>query len=152
MNLKRYSLMGVLLMALTAAGCGEGSGGTTEPVEQFPRMRGNQVVFYFVPRANHNIQTIVVAGSFGAEGTPQFWNSENQQFAMTRRADGNWELARQLPAGNYEYKFVINGNWVQHMCNDATWGNPAHGNRVDPAVTDCNEDPFGGANARLTVP
>jgi hypothetical protein len=61
----------------------------------------------------------VVAGSLGAEGTPQFWSPENQQFAMTRQANGHWELARQLPLGSYQYKFVINGNWVQHMCNDA---------------------------------
>jgi hypothetical protein len=57
-----------------------------------------------------------------------------------------------LPAGSYQYKFVINGNWVQHMCNDANWGSPAHNNRVDPALTGCTADGFGGANGNLTVP
>jgi hypothetical protein len=151
MLLKRTAVMG-LMMVLALAACGDGGGTTEPPGEQFPRMVGNQVVFYFVPRANHSIQSIVVAGSFGAEGTPQFWNDSNQQFAMTRQANGNWELRRQLPAGPYQYKFVINGDWVQHMCNDATWGNPAHNNRVDPAVTNCNEDGFGGANGMFTVP
>jgi ABC-type glycerol-3-phosphate transport system substrate-binding protein len=83
---KRSILMG-LVMVLALAACGER--GTTEPENEFPRMRGSQVVFHFAPRANHTITSIVVAGSFGAEGTPQFWNAENQQFAMTQQANGN---------------------------------------------------------------
>lgn len=151
MKLKRSSVLSVLLIAAMAAACGSDGGGT-EPTEQFPRMRDGRVVFYFAPTAAQNVNSIIVAGSFGAEGTPAFWNDSNQDFAMTRRADGIWEFSRQLPAGSYEYKFVINGNWVNNMCNDATWGNPAHNNRVDPALTQCNEDPFGGANGRLVVP
>jgi hypothetical protein len=151
MMLKRSSVLGLMMMVALAA-CGES---TTEPPPQneFPRMRGGQVLFQYVPSANTPaITSIAVAGSFGAEGTDAFWNPGNANFQMTRQANGRWELTRPLPAGNYEYKFVFNGDqWAQHMCNDATWGNPAHGGKVDPAVTQCNEDPFGGANAILVV-
>jgi hypothetical protein len=143
---KRSVLMG-LIFALGLAACGDGGGTTEPPAEQFPRMVGNQAVFYFVPRANHNIQTINVAGSFND------WNNANTQFAMTRQPNGNWELRRQLPAGEHLYKFVINGEWVGNMCNDANWGNPAHGNRVDPALgaNSCVDDGFGGQNGQFRI-
>ena len=37
--------------------------------------------------------------------------------------DGVWELTvLDLAAGTYEYKYHINGNWVDNMCDDAEWG------------------------------
>ena len=30
---------------------------------------------------------------------------------LTRRADGTWAVALDLPPGRYEYKFVVDGRW-----------------------------------------
>jgi hypothetical protein len=104
------------------------------------------VLFQFVPHGGTpNITSIALAGAMN-DWNPGAGNN------LTRLANGRWELTMPVAAGTYEYKYVFNGDqWAQHMCNDATWGNPAHGGKVDPAVSECNEDPFGGANGILIV-
>jgi hypothetical protein len=47
---------------------------------------------------------VLVCGEFNGwqpEGTP-----------MSRRADGTWETSIVLRPGRYQYKFVVDGNWI----------------------------------------
>jgi 1,4-alpha-glucan branching enzyme len=37
---------------------------------------------------------------------------------MKKGADGLWRKAVILPAGRYEYKFVVDGEWVNDPAND----------------------------------
>ncbi|MCB1184711.1 glycogen-binding domain-containing protein, partial [bacterium] len=48
--------------------------------------------------------------------------------------DGVWTLTRDLAPGTYQYKFVVDGNWVPDANNGAT-----------------ADDGFGGQNSVLTV-
>ncbi len=53
---------------------------------------------------------------------------------MLRLTDGTWAKELVLTPGRYEYRFVVDGEWVD-----------------DPAATDYVPNPFGGRNAVLTV-
>ena len=71
---------------------------------------------------------------------------------LAEQANGTWRATLALAPGVYEYTFVFNGDqWPVNMCNDATWGDPAAGGRVDPQVTTCVDDEHGGLNAEITV-
>jgi len=48
--------------------------------------------------------------------------------------DGNWIAELALPPGRYEYRFVVDGQWVD-----------------DPAASATVPNPFGGLNAVLEV-
>jgi len=49
--------------------------------------------------------------------------------------DGLWNLTMDLGAGEYQYKFVVDGNWL-----------------ADPNNPNTSDDGFGGQNSLLTVP
>ena len=34
---------------------------------------------------------------------------------MTRQADGTWETSLTLRPGRYQYKFVVDGNWIHDL-------------------------------------
>lgn len=53
---------------------------------------------------------------------------------MIRLADGKWAKELTLPPGRYEYRFVVDGQWVD-----------------DPAAKETLPNPFGGFNAVLIV-
>jgi hypothetical protein len=133
--LKRASIAGVLMLAVLGA-CGETT--TTPPGD-------TRHLFTYVPHSTtETITSVHVAGSFND------WNSSARP--LTRLANGNWEARLDLPPGTYQYKFVFNGDqWAQNMCADPRWGNPP-GGKVDPAVTTCEDDGFGGHNAVLVRP
>lgn len=61
---------------------------------------------------------------------------------LTRRADGTWAVALDLPPGRYEYKFVVDGRW----CCEPGCEEPAAG------CPDCVPNPFGTMNRVLEVP
>jgi len=44
-------------------------------------------------------------------GTFNSWNPQRHQMKDTRK-NGKYTITLMLPKGEYEYKFVINGNWV----------------------------------------
>ena len=54
--------------------------------------------------ANPNSE-VYLAGSFNN------WDAKRHQMKDTR-ANGKYTITLMLPKGEYEYKFVINGNWV----------------------------------------
>jgi hypothetical protein len=47
-------------------------------------------------------------------GTFNMWNEK--ELAMTRKA-GGWELPYVLAQGNYEYKFIVDGEWITDPSN-----------------------------------
>lgn len=53
---------------------------------------------------------------------------------MVALGDGRWVKELTLPSGRYEYRLVVDGNWVD-----------------DPSAKETVANPHGGANAVLTV-
>ena len=71
-------------------------------------------------------QEVCIAGSFND------WHPSVTP--MVRLDDGKWAKELALPPGRYEYRFVVDGQWVD-----------------DPAATDLIPNPFGTPNAVLVV-
>jgi len=73
---------------------------------QSPVVSGSAVTFfYYGPEADN----VMVAGSFTE------W--QNGALAMTKGEDGIWSLLVTLAPGNYEYKFIADGNWLKDEKN-----------------------------------
>lgn len=71
-------------------------------------------------------QEVCIAGSFND------WHPTVTP--MIRLEDGRWAKELALPPGRYEYRFVVDGKWVD-----------------DPAATELVPNVFGSANAVLEV-
>ena len=71
-------------------------------------------------------RNVAVAGTF---------NNWNPSAATLRRgADGVWSLGLTLAPGKYEYRFVVDGEWIS-----------------DPAASETAPNPFGGVNSVILV-
>lgn len=68
---------------------------------------------YFVLKGFLNAKQVIVSGSFND------WQSS--ELRMDRTQDG-WILPYVLAAGNYEYKFVVDGKWMTDPQNPNTSG------------------------------
>lgn len=66
-------------------------------------------------------------------GTFNDWKP--QQTPLQQDGQGAWEIALSLPPGDYEYRFVVDGEWMD-----------------DPLCCRHVPNPFGGVNAVLHVP
>jgi 1,4-alpha-glucan branching enzyme len=83
-----------------------------------------EVVFSFeCPQA----KKVLVCGEFND------W-SPNSDTTMRKSGDGRWESRIPLPPGRYEYKFVVDGEWV-----------------ADPLAVEQTTNCFGSANSVLEV-
>lgn len=71
-------------------------------------------------------QAVCIAGSFNG------WHPSVSP--MLHLSDGTWAKELVLAPGSYEYRFVVDGRWMD-----------------DPAAKDYVPNPFGGMNAVLTV-
>lgn len=71
-------------------------------------------------------QAVSIAGSFND------WHPSVTP--MIRLSDGKWAKELSLAPGRYEYRFVVDGEWVD-----------------DPAANELIPNPFGSANAVLEV-
>ena len=71
-------------------------------------------------------QEVCIAGSFND------WHPSVTP--MVRLDDGKWAKELALPPGRYEYRFVVDGQWVD-----------------DPAASELIPNPFGTPNAVLEV-
>ncbi len=63
---------------------------------------------------------------------------------MSKSADGTWRVMLRLPAGSYEYKFVVDGKWV---CEPGV-------DEFDPKLVDspdCVPNVYGSMNRKLEV-
>lgn len=73
-------------------------------------------------------------------GTFNDWSESDAP--MKRGKDGNWIASLNLPAGQYEYKFLIDGKWC---CRPGCGDNPHTG------CSDCVTNSFGTMNRVLEV-
>src|SRR5437868_1933114 len=73
-----------------------------------------------------NAKDVCIAGSFNQ------WNPEATP--MVSLGDGRWAKELTLPAGRYEYRFVVDGEWV-----------------TDPNASETAPNPFGSTNSVLQV-
>lgn len=71
-------------------------------------------------------RSVAVAGTFNT------WNSSAA--ALRRGADGVWSVSLKLAPGKYEYRFVVDGEWIS-----------------DPAASETAPNPFGGVNSVILV-
>ncbi len=69
---------------------------------------------------------VTLAGSFN--------NWDPQQTPMDRDSDGVWKTTIPLSPGRYEYRLVVDGQWIS-----------------DPNAHESIPNPFGGTNSVLTV-
>ena len=53
---------------------------------------------------------------------------------MTPEPGGTWKATVWLPAGRYEYRFVVDGQWIS-----------------DPSARECVQNTFGSTNSVLVV-
>ena len=67
--------------------------------------KGGEFTFIFKPRSG--AKKVFLAGDFNG------WNP--QQKRMVKNKDGTFRSRVSLPAGEHQYKFVVDGHWI----NDA---------------------------------
>jgi 1,4-alpha-glucan branching enzyme len=76
---------------------------------------------------NARATSVFVAGTFND------WHPKVTE--MLKVGNGRWAKELTLAAGSYEYRLVVDGQWM-----------------ADPAGPDSVPNPFGGRNSVLTVP
>lgn len=72
------------------------------------------------------------AGSVFIAGSFNDWSPDATPLAKT--GDSSWAVELALPPGRYEYRFVVDGAWVD-----------------DPQAAEVAPSPFGSVNAVLLV-
>jgi hypothetical protein len=78
----------------------------------------------FVLAAFPEAKLVTVAGTFNG------WNSFH---TLMRPTDSGWVVSMDLPPGEYEYKFVVNGNWILDPDNSRKKSGPD--NNVNSLLT-----------------
>lgn len=111
--MKKFSVLLAMLMALFIA----------VPAMAGTKADGNQVTFTFkAPDA----ATVFLSGNFNG------WSPTGDK--MTKGEDGVWSVTIKLKPNTYQYKFVVDGKWIQ-----------------DPEVAASADDGNGGKNSVLIV-
>lgn len=87
-----------------------------EPIaERFPALEEQEVVFtFYAPEA----RSVELAGSFNG------WQPHANPLARTGADD--WSVRLMLKSGQYEYRFVVDGDWADDPKATQTVANP-HG-------------------------
>jgi 1,4-alpha-glucan branching enzyme len=75
--------------------------------------------------------TAPAAQSVAAAGTFNNWDAKKTPLKKT---GSTWTTSLSLPAGRYEYRFVVDGQWIS-----------------DPAARESAVNPYGGQNSVLTI-
>lgn len=70
-------------------------------------------------------RNVVLSGSF---------NRWNEQLFKMHKTDDGWVIALQIKPGEYEYKFIVDGQWI-----------------IDPNNPDKRQNEFGGENSVINV-
>jgi 1,4-alpha-glucan branching enzyme len=101
------------------------SASLNQPIaERFPALEEQEVVLEFVSPTAREVK---VAGEFNdwcPESTP-----------LTKTKDGEWVVHLMLRAGKYEYRLVVDGQWIE-----------------DPEADQRAANPHGGFNSVVMVP
>lgn len=77
-------------------------------VEKLPQSDLFNVSFIF---SSHPGQQVALTGSFND------WDPEKLIMVYQENIQG-YQLELQLPPGNYEYKFIVDGEWVTDLDNN----------------------------------
>jgi 1,4-alpha-glucan branching enzyme len=89
--------------------------------------RTHRVEFVFPARCAPRARSVSLAGDFNG------WNVTATP--MARGEDGSWRATMELPPGEYEYKFYVDGTW---------WNDPHDHKRVP--------NPWGSENSVVMIP
>ncbi|HEX6588938.1 MAG TPA: alpha-amylase family glycosyl hydrolase [Longimicrobiales bacterium] len=138
----RYRVLGSALLPLLvfAFACGEDDPVDPDPCEsanppascEEPEPDGYAFI-YEPPAGAPAITSMVLRGTFNNWGPPN-----GTDIPFTLRDDGSWAAYVELDsATTYEYKFVINGQWIADMCDDPTWGHEEAGGFVHLEADGC---------------
>jgi len=92
--------------------------------ERFPALVEQEIVFEFVSPTAREVK---VAGEFND------WCPESTPLIKTK--DGDWVVRLMLRSGEYEYRLVVDGRWIE-----------------DPEADQHTANPHGGFNSVLRVP
>lgn len=96
-----------------------------QPVaERFPALEEQEIVLEFVSQTAREVK---VAGEFND------WRPESTP--LIKAKDGEWVVRLMLRAGEYEYRLVVDGQWIE-----------------DPEADQRAANPHGGFNSVLRVP
>jgi hypothetical protein len=94
----------------------------TDPANTFTRTDANGFlnsvigfgdVHVFRLKAYLNSEKVILTGSFN--------NWDTNELVMEKTPDG-WQMPLQLAPGNYEYKFIVDGRWMNDPANPITTG------------------------------
>jgi hypothetical protein len=112
--------------AVTAPDPAAAPGAAARPTTPGPNPTPDGVVFNFKPERKGKI---FLAGNFND------WKPANEKYVLTDDdGDGTWSITVKLPPGTYQYKFVIDGQWIK-----------------DPHSPSDAPDGFGGRNGKFDV-
>jgi 1,4-alpha-glucan branching enzyme len=64
--------------------------------------------YLFTLKGYRNAREVIVAGQFNN------WNPDELKMQKT---ENGWELPYVLASGNYQYKFIVDGNWMRDPAN-----------------------------------
>ncbi|MBK9557136.1 MAG: glycogen-binding domain-containing protein [Bacteroidetes bacterium] len=67
--------------------------------------------YNFTLKGYQNANAVVLAGSF---------NNWNAGELIMQKTETGWQLPFVLAPGNYEYKFIVDGNWITDPANPVT--------------------------------
>jgi 1,4-alpha-glucan branching enzyme len=91
-----------------------------------PRSEGPQLERVRFEFTHHSATTVCIAGTFND------WHAEAKPLHPV--GDGRWLKETALPPGTYEYRLVVDGQWI-----------------ADPLAKETVANPFGGRNSILKV-
>ena len=96
-----------------------------------------------VPEGTPEDAKVTIAGKFGPDGTPLYWNPANEDMVLTKGADGKYSITLNDVEEGTEYKYVLNGTWdnEERAANvDGDDCAPQVGNRATGSSTTINDE------------
>lgn len=119
-------LIAVLGLVMALPGFAQSGGGSSGDTVD--------VTFTYSPsrRERATVKEVTVAGEFNN------WDAFATE--MTKNEDGTWSVTVPIKKGKGQWKYLVNGNWVQNMETIA--------DKVSPKPDEYINDPYGGRNAQ----
>uniref|UniRef100_UPI004055EA22 type I pullulanase n=1 Tax=Agathobacter sp. TaxID=2021311 RepID=UPI004055EA22 len=97
------------------------------PIESTPVVNGNEVTFYYYSTTASNVYLIGSMNEWSKTATP-----------MTKDENNIFSCTLTLDAGDYEYKFFVDSNWINDPLNELKSGD---NNKITVPETTTNPEP-----------